>query len=90
MAETVKLIDILSKDEKEEKKAELEDAVQRASLQVMTDELSAKSRLADAKNRYNKALKSLPVNPAAVINAKRDVADAEQDIKDLAELKSLF
>ena len=90
MAETVKLIDILSKDEKEEKKAELEVAVQRASLQVMTDELSAKSRLADAKNRYNKALNSLPFNPAAVINAKRDVADAEQDIKDLAELKSLF
>jgi len=90
MAETVKLIDILSKDEKEEKKAELAIAVQRASLQVATDELTAKSRLADANNRYNKALKSLPFNPAAVINAKRDIVDAQQDIKDLEELKGLF
>lgn len=90
MAENTKLIDILSKDEKAEKAAELAIAVKRASLQVDTDLLSAQSRVADAESRYAKALKTLPFNPAAVINAKRDVADAKQDIKDLEELKSLF
>ena len=83
-----KLLAILSKDEKEEKKAELALAVQRAALQVETDLLSAKTRLSQAQSMYSKALKSLPFNPALVINAKRSVADAEQDIKDLEAIKA--
>lgn len=85
---TEKLLAILSKDEKEEKKAELALAVQQAALQVETDLLAAKGRLGEATRMYSKFVKSLPFNPANVINAKRAVADAEQDIKDLEAIKA--
>lgn len=91
MAEvTTKLVDLLGKDDKAVATEERALAVERASLQVNTDILAAKGRVTDAKKAYNSALITLPFNPAKVINAKRALADAEQDISDLESLKSLF
>lgn len=83
-----KLKDILNADEKTVKAAELEIAVKKASLQVDVDMLEAETRATNAKEAYNKALSRLPFNPAAVINAKRDLAEATQDLADLSALKT--
>ncbi len=87
---TVKLVDLLGKDDKAVASEERALAVERASLQVNTDILAAKGRVTDAKKAYNSALVTLPFNPAKVINAKRDLDAASEDIKDLESLKSLF
>lgn len=83
-----KLKDILNADEKSVKAAELEIAVKKASLQVDVDMLEAETRKTNAQEAYNKALSKLPFSPTAVINAKRDLADAEQDLVDLGALKT--
>lgn len=83
-----KLKDILSADKETVKAAELEISVKKASLQVDVDMLEAETRATNAQEAYNKALGRLPFSPAAVINAKRDLAEAKQDLADLAALKT--
>ena len=85
---TEKLLAILSKDEKEEKRAEIALQVQQAALQVESDLLAAKTRFNKAESAYNKAIKTLPFNPAAVINAKREIEEAKSIITDLEAIKA--
>lgn len=90
MATGLKLKDIYSKDEKQIAKEQIELNVESAQLQVNTDIFAAKKRVNDLKRAYEKVVAITPFNPAAVINAKNDLEDAEKLMKDLEELKSLF
>lgn len=83
-----KLKEILTRDEKQVQMDELDLVVGTAKLQVESDIIAAKKAVNAADKAFQKALSTQPFSPGAVINAKRDREDAEQDLKDLEALKA--
>ncbi len=82
-----KLVEILGRDEKKVKADELALNVDAAKLKVDGDIIAAKRFINDLESRLNNTI-TVPFNPAAYINAKRELADAQADLKALEDLKA--
>lgn len=82
-----KLVDILNRDEKKVKADEIALNVDAAKLKVDGDIIAAKRRINYLESAMNNTI-TVPFDPAAYINAKREVADAKADLAELELLKS--
>lgn len=81
-----KLVEILGRDEKKVKADELALNVDAAKLKVDGDIIAAKRRVNKLEADMNNTI-TVPFDPAAYINAKRELADANADLKELEALK---
>lgn len=80
---STKYVDLISRDAETIQKDELSLHVETAELQVKADLIQARRMENMAKSTLNNVISMLPFNPKNYINAKRDLADAQDLIKDL-------
>ena len=79
--------DLIFKDEKAKKAADKQEAVEDAKLNVMAGLGAARKVERVAQRNFDKALSAVPFLADKVIEAKRALADAKEDVKDLEELQ---
>lgn len=84
----MKYVDFITRDEKEVKAAEVAVAVKKAAIQVDIDLIKANEAAANAESTINAVLSYIPFNPSRLINAKRDLAEANTVIAELEAIKS--
>lgn len=70
----------LLKDDKSKNKAAMETAAAKASLQLQSDLLALRGRVADAAAEVDAARYAVPFNSANLINAKSNLAEAEENL----------
>lgn len=83
---STKYVDLISRDEATIQKDELSLHVETAELQVKADLIQARRMENMAKSTLNNVISMIPFNPKNYINAKRDLADAQDLIKELEEI----
>lgn len=90
MAEKTKLIDFLKEEiKKDEKSISLESAeraVKKAARDMQFEVANAELRVEDLKESYNRILKSPSSSAVSILNAKREVALAEQDFAEMQKI----
>jgi acyl CoA:acetate/3-ketoacid CoA transferase alpha subunit len=86
-SKTMKYVDFITRDEKEVKQAEVAVAVKKAAIQVDIDLIKANEAAANAESVIAIVLGRIPFNPSALINAKRDLAEANTIIAELEAIK---
>lgn len=82
-----KLVEILGREDKEVKADELALNVDAAKLKVDGDIIAAKRYINELEKAMNNTVK-VPFDPATYINAKRELADAQADLKELETLRT--
>lgn len=76
-----------NKDEKKKDAAQLSEQVESAGIQIQADIFEAKKAVSFAKRSLEKALNNNEFNAITVVEAKRDLIAAEEDVKDLTNLQ---
>jgi len=84
----MKYVDFITRDEKEVKAAEVAVAVKKAAIQVDIDLIKANEAAANAESVISSVLSRIPFNPSMLINAKRDLAEANTVIAELEAIKT--
>lgn len=85
---STKYADLITRDEKTVKADEVSLTVETAKLQIEADLIAAKRKANSATTALISAASRVPFSPGSYINAKRDLADANDDIKDLEAMKT--
>ena len=82
-----KYLELITKDEKQVKTEEAAIRNQEGALQVDYAIIAASKKVNDCNNYVANSMKAVPFDPVAVIDAKRDLEEATQDLNDLKALK---